>query len=229
MTGKTTKKSKTTKSKKKSSKKSSKELQPVNAFDHFVENPHEIEGALDGMTPQEKQIFRQALSNAEKNKSRGGSRRMLERTQLVYHDLYKLLPADTIKKISPVDPTLSDEQNDQAYPPEWRTVPHKHFYHTTNSDGKKQIYCAPAAGHFHEVTTHEDEDGNLTAECGPPLVMSRGKVCGYKNDKHIHEVEYMESEQITKRVRSKEAAKMMTAISAEETNALKGSAGAYEK
>lgn len=94
---------------------------------------------------------------------------------------------------------------------------HKHYYHSFNSKGKPFLQCAPACGHFHEVKTSVDKDGNLVAECGPPLrwiMKKRGrKYIKMKapilfpadehpssddvTDKHTHEIVYSHSEMLS--------------------------------
>lgn len=142
-------------------------------------------------------------------------KRNLQKTERVFHDLFRLDLANTKKDVG-----INPEK------PIWEVIPHKHFYHTVNSDGKTLKTSAPTAGHYHEVIVESDADGNFTkVECGPPLVMHKGKSHPYKNDKHIHNVSYLVSEEVEKRVSSKDAVRVMEYFSQEENNARKGVAG----
>lgn len=46
---------------------------------------------------------------------------------------------------------------------------HSHTYHSHNSQGQPQQYSSHVGGHFHEITTAVDSQGNLIAKCGPAL------------------------------------------------------------
>lgn len=120
------------------------------------------------------------------------------------HDLFKLDVAQTRKNIS-----------FQPDKPLWEGVDHAHFYHNVNSDGKSQTFCVSTAGHFHKVTVSLNDEGEFVAECGPPMVKSKGKAVPYKNDKHIHEITYVRSEKIQVRQYSDEAMKMLNNLVAE--------------
>jgi hypothetical protein len=129
--------------------------------------------------------------------------RNLEKNKEVHHDLFRLEVANTRKNLDWTG--LVEKAN-------WQTIPHVHFYHTVDSDGKTQKFSAPTAGHFHEQIIERNEDGDIVSiECGPPMVMHKGKPHPYANDKHTHDVTYLESEMVQRRVRDNEAA-LVTAM-----------------
>lgn len=141
--------------------------------------------------------------------------RILEKEEDVYHDLYSLDTALTKKDVS---------YNEGK--PIYIDTPHRHFYHTVDSDGKKLTYSSPSSGHMHEVLIEYNEQGEpVSVKCGPPKVISRGKMVGYKNDNHVHDISYMVSEVVKKRVRSKKALESMAAMRSDEEAAKKGVAG----
>ena len=193
------------------------ELKPFESLD-----PSDALSVIENSSPDEQRIIRKALEAAEKNKNKKAIKRNLNKFETVFHDLFQLEVTETLKNEAPYDPTLGPDK--QSHSPQWREVKHKHFFHTCDSDGKKFKYSAPSAGHFHEVQVFEDEDGGLRAECGPPMVMHLGKPHPYRNDKHKHEVSYVESEEIAKRVRSGAAATSMALLSQEENKVRKEAA-----
>jgi len=141
--------------------------------------------------------------------------RKLAKATKVHHDLFSLDITNTRKNMS------WEESN-----PNWVDVAHRHYYHTVTSDGKALQNSAPSAGHFHEVIVEEDESGKITnVTCGPPQVMHKGKPHPYKNDKHTHEISYLASEVVERRVSNQDAMKVMTASRAEEAAAMQGAKG----
>ena len=140
--------------------------------------------------------------------------RRLEKSTKVHHDLFCLKEAATRKNVS-----YSDIPN-------WVNVNHKHFYHTTDSSGKSQINSVPTAGHFHKVEVTHDDDGEIIGvSCGPPMVMHKGAPTPYRNDSHTHEIEYIASEIVERRVTNADAIAVMNISRKEETEAQKGVAG----
>lgn len=121
------------------------------------------------------------------------------------HSLFKLLPAECKKNRSfkPGSPKIED-------------IAHGHKYHSSNRKGSPNQYCAPTAGHFHEVKVVWNGDSLVSVECGPPLryrwrQMKSGRMrkvlerIVYDQDEdrgngqpvednHTHEVQYMRSE-----------------------------------
>lgn len=95
-------------------------------------------------------------------------------------------------------------------------IEHVHMYHTKNSQGRPLKYTAPVGGHFHEIITEKDEDGNIIAKCGPALhtvykKLKNGKMKklikevswfddekdDYIKDTHTHEMTYLDSEKLS--------------------------------
>ena len=143
--------------------------------------------------------------------------RKMAKSSKVHHDLFVLDIADTRKNMS-----YEDDENLAN----WVKVPHKHFYHTVTSDGKALTNSAPSNGHFHAVKVTEDESGKITGvECGPPQVMHKGKSHGYKNDNHVHEISYLASEIVERRVSNSDAQKVMIASRSDESAAMQGAKG----
>lgn len=143
--------------------------------------------------------------------------RKVKGSRLVWHDLYTLEVAEPKRNIS-------WNKN-----PDWEKIPHKHFFHTVDSDGKKQKYSTAANGHVHEIVVKGvDEDGKPIVECGPAKVISRKRVFNLdesKFEQHTHEVSYRKSEQVVLREYSKEFLKQQSAIEADMMGASKKPAG----
>lgn len=94
-------------------------------------------------------------------------------------------------------------------------IEHAHFFHTINSRMQRKNTTTSNAGHFHEIIMKADADGNLVAECGPPMkTISVKTPVGYKKrvvplkwedainerwveDKHQHKMRYIDSETIS--------------------------------
>lgn len=143
--------------------------------------------------------------------------RKMAKSTKVHHDLFVLDIVNTRKN-------MSYEEGEEFA--NWVDVPHKHFYHTVSSDGKVLENSAPSNGHFHPVKVTEDADGKITGvECGPPMVMHKGRSHPYKNDRHSHEISYLSSEIVERRVSNSDAVKVMAASRKEETDALNGARG----
>lgn len=136
-------------------------------------------------------------------------KRIIKGMEDVHHDLFRLESSNTKKNIS---------FNKNS--PIWEPVAHKHFYHTVDSDGKPQDKCGPTAGHFHFVTV-EERNGELVAKCSEPYVMGRDKntkkmaAVPYENDKHTHDVTYLQSEVLKRRVMNADALKEISRMESE--------------
>ena len=134
----------------------------------------------------------------------------------VDHDLFRLEVSNTKKNIS--------FRSDSAI---WENVPHKHMFHTVDSDGKPQHNTCPTASHYHKVTIKE-VDGKFVAQCSEPYQMKvvKGKrvEVPYQNDSHTHEVTYLRSERIMQRVYSQDALNAINSIKNYESNKLKNPA-----
>jgi len=156
----------------------------------------------------EKKITEEKLKAFERN---------LEKESEIYHDLFRLDDAITVKNVSYIE--------DQ---PKWVELPHRHFYHTVTSDGKSLDNSAPSAGHFHPVIMEKNEAGEVVSvKCGDPMVIHKGKSHPYKNDKHTHEVSYLTSEMVTKRTTNRDAIKVMQDMKSEENQAENAARGIY--
>lgn len=83
---------------------------------------------------------------------------------------------------------------------------HCHFYRTFDSNGKKQTRCNFVGGHTHDVSIEVDAKGNFKATCSPAI--------GSKfMDQHIHEVNYIRSDTVTRRKLNEEAQKYIASMS----------------
>ena len=129
------------------------------------------------------------------------------------HDKYKALPMEFKKNVS-------WKKNE----PKITKIEHSHYFHTINSQGRKQKYTSTMGDHFHEVTT-EVVDGELVAKCGPPITEKDLKtprgVKRFKKpvqwpsinmdtgdqellvDEHAHDMQYVNSELINPSHRNK--------------------------
>lgn len=141
--------------------------------------------------------------------------RKLEKATKVHHDLFRLDIANTKKNVS---------YNEDL--PNMVDVPHAHFYHTVTSDGKALENSAPTAGHFHPIEIEYDDDGKIiSAKCGRAMVMHKGKPAPYKYDEHTHEMSYIVSEVVERRMTNSDAVKVMSASKADENKAAQGVRG----
>ena len=131
----------------------------------------------------------------------------------VDHDLFRLEISNTKKNIS-------FRKNEYI----WEEIPHKHMFHTVDSDGKPQYKTCPTASHFHKMTVSEI-DGELVAKCSVPYQMKMVKgqrvEVPYESDNHKHEVTYLRSERIMQRVYNKDALNMINSIKNSESQKLK--------
>ena len=117
-------------------------------------------------------------------------------------DLFKLKVANTNKNIAIQESGQVDLEK----------VEHVHFFRTYDSDGTKQQFCVPVAGHFHEIEYVDDPKGGTVKikRVSGPLRMVQKRVKGQiKNvpsplhedleDNHTHEIEYLRSQKIQAR------------------------------
>lgn len=156
------------------------------------------------------------------------SKRIYKGEQEVDHDLFVLEDATMQKDVSWDHSGI------------YENVTHKHFFHTFDSNGKKHTYAVPIAGHTHEVEWSEDQDGNLTAKCGPAIRVRKSKKYpmfpkdnngNYKCHReaperanHVHEVKYKRSERLKLRKFSDDAAQAMQGRLAEQAKLAKNPA-----
>lgn len=133
--------------------------------------------------------------------------KVFKKDQKVTSDLCKLKVANMLKK------TLSGD---------YIEMEHAHFYHTKDSNGKPLDRSTPQGGHYHEIFTTENPDGSVSVSCGPPVTEVKNKE-GQRyaklvdpNDRHVHEIEYIETYNIAIRNPSIEAAKLDTIVRGKE-------------
>jgi hypothetical protein len=145
------------------------------------------------------------------------------------HDLYCLENAELVRNIS---------WNPKS--PLWEPFDHKHFFHSYDSDGKKQTRSVPALGHFHPMIEEKTSaDGLPTMRCGPAMkeVMMLDDNGQYKKtavelpkrEQHVHVVTYRSSEKLTTRkmnnvalqAQNEIANKQAQAFTSDERSALK--------
>jgi hypothetical protein len=83
----------------------------------------------------------------------------LRKDAVFQHHLFKSDIQDCLKNVSY-----------KKFEPDLRKIPHKHFYHSVNPQGKALDRCSNACGHWHRVTWQMDKaTGNLIAISGPAM------------------------------------------------------------
>lgn len=151
------------------------------------------------------------LADEEKAEKLSGVDRTLKGTRKIHHDLFQLLEAPVRKDLGwdPKNPLIKE-------------YGHVHFFHSVDSSGKPQFYCAPSAGHIHRVEHEIVDNKPAITKIGVPLRTISAKkkkdfVVDPKNrleDRHIHKTVYLESEEIDVRsVNPKAHAAMATRAS----------------
>lgn len=78
-------------------------------------------------------------------------------------------------------------------------IEHCHFYRTFDSNGRQTNRCNYVGGHTHEIKVITDKEGNLKAKCSTPI----GTVLS--SDQHTHNIRYIKSDKVEKRLISSEA------------------------
>lgn len=146
------------------------------------------------------------------------SGRILRSKQKFHIDHFKLLVGTKIADVSPQAVRQGDGDHAAVYVKQ----EHCHFYHTYDSNGKKQTKCSFIAGHTHEITEVPQGPGNPPKiVVGPAVKEVRTKdkktkewkisFAAADDDKetidqcHKHEWEYMFSEETEGRDMNKEA------------------------
>ena len=172
-------------------------------------------------TKEEKQARAEALLKAETEASSHSFERRVRGDEEVWHDLIRLEVASPRRNIS--------FHEDAAKNPIWETIPHKHFYHTVDSDGKPQAYATPANGHTHKVEiVGKDESGKPIVKVGPAIVIVKKEVFNLnttKLDQHTHEASYIHSEKFKKRTYSQDFLVAQSKVEADMVKASKAPAG----
>lgn len=144
--------------------------------------------------------------------------RIFNHNRIICHDLYKLTLASMKKNLSwhPIDPE------------DYTSIEHVHFYHTFDSSGKKQIHSTSVGGHFHEMEVEDQgEDMPLKVVCasGPKKWVRRKSKYGKNRyekvivdvndvDKHVHDVIYLQSNELKIRKINEEAALVIGKVAA---------------
>jgi len=127
-------------------------------------------------------------------------------TQVVQHDLFKLLPAKMVKDVSynPDAPILVH-------------LDHCHIYHTVDSNGKAMTESSPVGNHHHKVIVDEVE-GKLKVYVSEAMrYVKRGKKVfesPLANDHHTHEVQYLGSHEVKARELNTEFVKLQSQMAA---------------
>ena len=94
--------------------------------------------------------------------------------------------------------------------PRWVPTEHAHFFHSYDSNGKKMMKCNSVAGHTHLIEVIYQDDGTITAKCGPAvkevkkgefqeIVLQTSRNGSNQLDDHVHDVTYLFSERIMSR------------------------------
>jgi uncharacterized protein YodC (DUF2158 family) len=133
--------------------------------------------------------------------------RVYKGTQVVDHDLFKLLPALMKKDVS-----FNPEK------PIYEYFEHAHIFHTVDSNGKALDKCNDVGGHFHTVEVVNGKNGVPTLKVSVAMKVVRLKKGGprvaveVRDDNHTHAVKYLGSEKIELRKTNVDAAQYMSEI-----------------
>ncbi len=151
--------------------------------------------------------------NAQKNppvtQKKSPKERFFQGQHTIHSDLFKLEVAEVQKNMGIDSP---------HHEPDYVGIPHTHFFHTFDSDGRKQTRSIAIAGHYHVMTETADPDGGPpSVSCGPAVKEVRKRVQGkfvkgeepLKDDDHVHEITYLKSCKVEKRVANAEAANLI--------------------
>lgn len=126
-------------------------------------------------------------------------------------DLFKLQTAKAKKNVSWSDGDIQLEE-----------VEHVHFFHTYDSDGRRQDRSAPVGGHFHLVEFEEGKNGKPAKikSISGPMKMAKVKEKGrWKQkpvplseeleDSHTHDIKYLKSDSVQAREHNVNAIQMV--------------------
>lgn len=127
------------------------------------------------------------------------------------HDLFELQVADVFKNMS---------WNKKK---EWERFPHKHFFHTFDSDGRKLIRSTAALGHYHKMEVTDQGEGEPpVVVCGPAFIdrMMADDDGVYRKtaieltgkEAHTHELEYRYSDKLKARKPNSESLKVINKV-----------------
>ncbi len=138
------------------------------------------------------------------------STRTFKRTKETMHDLFKLEDAKFLKNIAWQEGVVNYDQ-----------VTHVHYYHTVDSKGRPQTTSSHTGGHFHELIEVEaaTDTNPATFKTSGPLKWALRKnpdgstskvtVPFDKNDKHTHDIRYIDSQKFVPRKTNTEAIKII--------------------
>lgn len=132
------------------------------------------------------------------------------------HDLYRLETTEMVRNMS------------WNKKPMWENFDHKHFFHTFDSEGRKQTKSTAALGHFHPMILEQSAEGVPVVKCGPAMkeVLMRDEDTGeYKKtaielkgrEAHVHPVNYLHSERLKTRKVNDQAAVAISNVLAHQT------------
>ena len=148
-------------------------------------------------------------------------KRVFRETQEFYHDLFKLEVSKMLKWVGHRQDSKEWFKNPRSGEKnkDWLELEHTHVFHTINSNGQIQYYCAPVGGHFHRMKVVRKDNGVPEVVCDSgPLKFETKKVAGKfekvevpatEFDNHKHKVDYVRSDQVKRTQLSKEAAKVI--------------------
>lgn len=157
--------------------------------------------------------------------------RVYSNQQTVDHDRFKLDNSEMTKNVA-----LSGGA------PEFRQVLHSHWFHTVDSNGRKQSSSTATGGHFHPIIVEKGDGETPVVKCGPAsryvLKKQYGKMVkviapilldGQSDpkvyDEHTHEIVYDGSDKINVRQTNTEFAKFDSAIRARREPTVEGVTG----
>lgn len=127
------------------------------------------------------------------------------------HDLFELETAEVQKNMS-----WNKVKN-------WEKFPHKHFFHTFDSDGRKQTRSTAALGHWHKMEVVEQGEGEPPmVTCGPAFIekMIADEDGVYRKtaielvgkEAHTHGVNYRYSDKLKARKPNSESLKVINKV-----------------
>lgn len=88
--------------------------------------------------------------------------RVVDGTQTFWHDRFK---SDTKKMIKCIF-NREDGQSEE----DMKHIDHQHFFHSHDSNGRKQEQCVAVGGHYHNIITHDEQGNPLVDKQGRPRV-----------------------------------------------------------
>lgn len=93
--------------------------------------------------------------------------RIVDGTQTFWHDLFK---SDVRKMIKCIFFREDDKGRGTNQAEDLKPVEHTHFFHSHDSNGRPQTTCVSVGGHYHKITTHDDQGNPLLDKNGRPTV-----------------------------------------------------------